>query len=271
MSNVLRILLVVVASHGLSAAQQPASADRITVNVHHDAEDAANPKCRPYASGGICRDDAHWHISVKGRRYDVTKEGCAKFGEALAELGKGELEDPLKGISARQLLIRADRNAPYGYVCAVMKQAAAARIFKIEVGAGVPRGTVAESPATRPDRVESRAREPLPPQTSNVFHTMKLVLRWRERGGVERRIGDSPPIPEGPQGDAMIEDAVWTELMRRRPAGVTLTIAADPGVPWKAVLGVFDIAREVGADRVEFSFGDEPESRAADSRPTSRK
>ena len=97
-----------------------ANADRITVNVHHDADDPKDPKCPPFVAGDVCRNDAHWHISMSGRRYDFTKDGMAKLAQALTELGKAKLEDPAKGISARNLIIRADRTAPYGYVQKVL-------------------------------------------------------------------------------------------------------------------------------------------------------
>jgi biopolymer transport protein ExbD len=246
-----------------------ANADRITVNVHHDADDPKDPKCPPFVAHEVCRNDAHWHISMSGRRYDFTKDGMAKFAQALAELGKVKPEDPAKGISARKLIIRADRTAPYGYVQKVLEQASVAHIYKIEVGAGVPRGTVVERAETQPDRAESTSRfRALPPQTSNEFHEMKVAVKQREEDGVvERRIGDSPPIPMGPQGDAMIEEAVRAELMRRRPAGVVVIIASDRAVPWQAVVGVMDAAKVGGVEKLEFAKWDETEP-SRESRPT---
>jgi biopolymer transport protein ExbD len=258
------------ASH---AQQDEAKADRITVNVHHDADDRRDPKCPPFVAGDVCRNDAHWHISMSGRRYEFTKHGMAKFAQALTELGKARLEDPAKGISARNLIIRADRMAPYGYVQKVLEQAGVSRIYKIEVGAGVPKGTVVEGPATQPGGAESKSPLPaLPAQISNEFHQIKVTLRWHEREGVvERRIGTSASIPEGPQGDAAFEDAVRAEVGRSRPAAVTIIIATDPAVPWKAVVGILDAGKSGGAEKLEFGIWDEAESRSAESRPSSRK
>ena len=115
------------------------NANRITVNVHHDADDKANPKCPPFVNGEVCRNDAHWHISMSGRRYDFTKEGMNKLAQALTELGKANIEDPAKGISGRNLIIRADRTAPYSYVQKVLEAAGTAKVYKIEVGAGLPK------------------------------------------------------------------------------------------------------------------------------------
>jgi biopolymer transport protein ExbD len=113
------------------------NANRITVNVHHDAKDTAN--CPPYANDEVCRNDAHWHISMSGRRYELTKEGLNKLAQALTELGKANIEDPAKGISGRNLIIRADRTAPYQYVQKVLEAAGTAKVYKIEVGAGLPK------------------------------------------------------------------------------------------------------------------------------------
>jgi len=101
---------------------------------------------------------------------------------------------------------------------------------------------------------------------------MKLALSWRERKGVvERRIGDSAPIPDGPQGDAMIEEAVRAEVRRRRPAGVAVIIAPDRAVPWRVVVAAMDTAKDGGADKIEFARVDESEPRGEESRPSSRK
>jgi len=115
------------------------NADRITVNVHHDADDPKDPKCPPFVNGDVCRTEAHWHISMSGRRYELNKDGMTKLAQALTELGKVKLEDPAKGISARTLIIRADRTAPYGYVQKVMEQCGVARVYKTEIGAGLPK------------------------------------------------------------------------------------------------------------------------------------
>jgi biopolymer transport protein ExbD len=115
------------------------NANRITVNVHHDADDKANPKCPPFVNGEVCRNETHWHISMSGRRYDFTKEGMSKLTQALTELGKVNIEDPAKGISGRNLIIRADRTAPYSYVQKVLEAAGTAKVYKIEVGAGLPK------------------------------------------------------------------------------------------------------------------------------------
>jgi biopolymer transport protein ExbD len=115
-----------------------AEPDRITVNVHHDTKEVT--PCALYNNGDICRDDTHWHISLSGRKYNFDKDGMTRLGQALFELGKTRRDpgDP-KSISERKLIIRADRTAPYGYVQKVLEQATVGRLYKVEVGAGLPK------------------------------------------------------------------------------------------------------------------------------------
>ena len=110
---------------------------RITVNIHHDID----VDCPLYKNGDVCRNDAHWRISVSGRRYTLDKDGMTRLGTTLFELAKSKNPNPSDPTSASEqtLIIRADRTAPYGHVQKVMEQAGAARIYKVEVGAGLPK------------------------------------------------------------------------------------------------------------------------------------
>jgi len=128
-----------IARHATKDEPLPGS-DRITVNVHHDEEqDPKKPNCPAFANGEICRNNAHWHISMSGRKYEYTVEGLAKLGSALGELGKTHIEDPVKKISGRPLIIRADRTAPYNLVQKVLEAAMVGRIYKVEISAGLPK------------------------------------------------------------------------------------------------------------------------------------
>jgi biopolymer transport protein ExbD len=111
--------------------------DRITVNIHHDVE----VDCPPYKNGEVCRNDLHWRISVSGTKYSFDKDGMTRLGQTLANLGKARNPNPSdpKSVSERTLIIRADRTAPYGYVQKVLEQASLGRIYKVEVGAGLPK------------------------------------------------------------------------------------------------------------------------------------
>jgi biopolymer transport protein ExbD len=110
---------------------------RITVNIHHDLA----VDCPLYKNQDVCRNEAHWRISVAGRRYTLDKDGMARLGATLFELGKSKNPNPSdpQSISEQTLIIRADRTAPYGHVQKVMEQTGAARIYRVEVGAGLPK------------------------------------------------------------------------------------------------------------------------------------
>ena len=60
---------------------------------------------------------------------------------ALEEEGKLEIEEvgkDGKAISKREVMIRADENAPYGYIQKVIEACASAGIYRIVVGAAKP-------------------------------------------------------------------------------------------------------------------------------------
>jgi biopolymer transport protein ExbD len=116
--------------------------DRITVNVHHDIPDKVN--CSAFITGQVCREDAHWHISVSGRSYDLSKAGMDRLAQGLTELAKSRKANPAdpNSPSERRVLIRADRQAPYGHVQKVLEASAVARLYKIEVGVGIPKESI---------------------------------------------------------------------------------------------------------------------------------
>jgi hypothetical protein len=113
-----------------------ADPDRITVNVHHQSAEA----CPLYLNADVCRDDAHWRISMSGRQYGFDAEGLKRLGQALNELGKTK-RDPNNpdSISERSLIVRADRTAPYKLVQKVLEAASVGRLYKIQVGASLPK------------------------------------------------------------------------------------------------------------------------------------
>ena len=86
--------------------------------------------------GGVCRDDAHWKVGVRGHDYDVRDElDLAKLRGLLK--GDADQDRVLASdkVSERLVMIRADRAAPYGAVQHVMHLCAQCGIYKIEAGA----------------------------------------------------------------------------------------------------------------------------------------
>lgn len=111
---------------------------RTTINVYHDLKRGST--CADYdKEGGICRNDDHWKVGVRGHDYNVRdKIQLDKLRGLLkrdADEGKAVIGDR---VSERLVMIRADKASPYGAVQHVMNICAECGIYKIEVGAAAP-------------------------------------------------------------------------------------------------------------------------------------
>ena len=84
----------------------------------------------------MCRDLTHWMIAIRANYFTLDT-----IVKALDEEAKLEVEEVLpdgKSLSKRHVMIRADENAPYGYIQKVIESCAAAGIYRIEVAAAQP-------------------------------------------------------------------------------------------------------------------------------------
>ena len=106
-----------------------------TVNIQH--VDPPGGKCPINASGGYCRGD-HWKYVIRGR--EVPQELIKDQLKAEADESLEPDVDPQAGVrlSARKIIIRADKLAPYGMVNKIIEHCGLVGIYKIEVGAAVP-------------------------------------------------------------------------------------------------------------------------------------
>lgn len=107
-----------------------------TINIHHEVDGGGT--CAVYDQGGVCREQGHWKWSISGRSY--TKE---TIGEKLKELATDSPEDHVdeqakKVLSARRIMIRADRTAPYGDVQKVIELCGIATLYKVAVVGALP-------------------------------------------------------------------------------------------------------------------------------------
>jgi biopolymer transport protein ExbD len=120
--------------------KQEGSGSRVTVNIHHLSEGGDKLLCPTYKAGKVCREDAHWLISVQGRRHKLVKEDLEKLKSVFLDLARPFSEDKSKpgSKSERVMVIRADRQAPYGYIQKTIEQLAGAGLYKIEVGVEKP-------------------------------------------------------------------------------------------------------------------------------------
>ncbi len=110
--------------------------ERTTVNVHHQAP--PNTVCAVTEALGVCRDDSHWFIAIRGKDYTMDTIGLQLQVEASLNLEPAPDATSGKQLSARKVMIRADQAAPYGYVQRVIEGCGLAGIYKIEVGAAKP-------------------------------------------------------------------------------------------------------------------------------------
>ena len=108
---------------------------RTTVNVFHQHSNGPAANCPAFAAGQVCRDMSHWMIAIRSNYYTLDT-----IKAAMEEEGKLEIDEVKDGktISNREVMIRADENAPYGYIQKVIEACAAGGIYKIAVGAAKP-------------------------------------------------------------------------------------------------------------------------------------
>ncbi|MSR61204.1 MAG: hypothetical protein EXS08_01985 [Planctomycetes bacterium] len=108
-----------------------------TVNIQH-AQGGDLGKCPLNANNGYCRLPDHWAVVIRGR--EVPRE-------LLKDQLKAEADETLETdidpdakvrLSARKIIIRADKAAPYGDVNKIIEVCGLVGIYKIEVGAAVP-------------------------------------------------------------------------------------------------------------------------------------
>jgi biopolymer transport protein ExbD len=108
-----------------------------TVNVQHRLDDS-NFQCPINTRGDVCRVDEHWLIVIRGR--EVPREMLKEQLKIEADEALEADVDPIAGVrlSARKIVIRADRLAPYGDVNKIIELCGGVGIYKVEVGAAVP-------------------------------------------------------------------------------------------------------------------------------------
>jgi len=100
--------------------------DRLTINANHRDQ----VRCTTYDQKKICRDEAHWNLTLRGE--DCTD--AQKLSSALARI-----PDPQsRPLNERRVMIRADGAAPFGLAQRAMNACARNGIYKVEVGAAKP-------------------------------------------------------------------------------------------------------------------------------------
>jgi biopolymer transport protein ExbD len=108
-----------------------------TVNIQHRPK-SQNFDCPVNSQGGFCRETEHWLFLIRGLEFTH-----ATIKDQLKIEADESMEpdiDPQAGVklSARKVIIRADKAAPYGDIQKIIETCSAVSIYKIEVGAAVP-------------------------------------------------------------------------------------------------------------------------------------
>ena len=109
-------------------------ADRLTINIYHLL--GQQLACKVYDDNGICREERHWRMGIKGTDYTDMDKLLAVLDKEAAIGRKGDPKNPK--ISERKVMIRADGSAPYGLPQKAMNVCAKAGMYKIDVGAAQP-------------------------------------------------------------------------------------------------------------------------------------
>lgn len=110
---------------------------RVNVNIFH-THTSSTAGCPEHTSGGICRNLDHWAIAIRANEYTLQT-----IAAALKEYAEISLEDPDpaaggKRLSKVEVMIRADKKAPYGYIQRVIESCGGAGLYKIAVSAARP-------------------------------------------------------------------------------------------------------------------------------------
>ena len=108
-----------------------------TVNVQHRPE-AEGFTCPIYTHGKQCRDMDHWMIVIRGKDFALDTIKDQLEIEANASLEPEMDKDAGAFLSARKIIIRADKAAPYGHVQRIIEACSQVKIDKIEVRAALP-------------------------------------------------------------------------------------------------------------------------------------
>ncbi len=112
---------------GVKEDKEPDKKGVTTVNVYHDTP--REQVCLAYKSGGVCIEESHWKIGIRGRDFNASSIGTMIKSEADLGRAKGAI------LSERRVMIRADQAALYKYVQAVIDACAHAGLYKVEIGA----------------------------------------------------------------------------------------------------------------------------------------
>ena len=87
-----------------------------------------------------------------------------------------------------------------------------------------------------------------------IIQEIRVALFWNEATGeVTRKIG-TRVVPEDDRLQELLAES-FADFKRLNKPDMSLTIDADPKVPWQDVVNVINLGKRVGIEKVEFAFG----------------
>ena len=87
-----------------------------------------------------------------------------------------------------------------------------------------------------------------------VIQEIRVALFWNEATGeVTRKIG-TRVVPEDDRLQELLAES-YADFKTLNKPDMSLTIDADPKVPWQEVVNVINLGKRVGIEKVEFAFG----------------
>ena len=87
-----------------------------------------------------------------------------------------------------------------------------------------------------------------------IIQEIRVALFWNEATGeVTRKIG-TRVVPEDERLQELLAES-FADFKRLNKPDMSLTIDADPLVPWQEVVNVINLGKRVGIEKVEFAFG----------------
>ena len=110
---------------------------QLTVNVFHPAG-RERVVCPAFAAGGACREESHWRIRFLGETCSAASLRAILREEADKERSTEPVAAGETPPSLRELMIRADADAPYALIQDVIESCASVGIYRVEVAATKP-------------------------------------------------------------------------------------------------------------------------------------
>ena len=204
--------------------REPSEFGRTSLSIFHvHSKDGFT--CATHAAGNVCSDVSHWAIALRSNEYTIETIGVALAQDAALRL---EDADPKVGrrLSKRDLVIRADPTAPYGFTQPVIQASYAAGFYKIALAIG---GSDLET-----------------------VEDLRIALFWDSKSkSAIRRVGTRTINDDADLRNLLTE--ARENALRTLRSQPRVMIDAAMNVPWSEIVKLVDLCRDQGVANVEFA------------------